>query len=73
MPELPEVESQRRRVQRWLKGRRIAAVNVEGDPVVFSGQSPRVVASALRGRRVRAVHRRVVHNGPPMTPTLHVR
>ena len=61
MPEPPEVESQRRRVQRWLKGRRIAAVNVFDDPVVFGGQAPRTVVSAVRGRRVRAVGRRGKH------------
>src|SRR5258708_15608955 len=61
MPELPEVESQRRRLQRWLKGRRITAVRVFDDPVVLGGQSPRAVASAVRGRRVRAVGRRGKH------------
>ena len=61
MPELPEVESQRRRVQRWLKGRRLAAVHTSDDPVVFAGRSARDVAAALRGRRVRAVHRRGKH------------
>jgi formamidopyrimidine-DNA glycosylase len=61
MPELPEVESQRRRVQRWLKGRRLATVSVSDDPVVFAGLSPRSVVAALRGRRVRAVRRRGKH------------
>ena len=61
MPELPEVESQRRRVQRWLKGRRLTGVHVFDDPVVYSGQSPRLVIAALRGRRVRAVRRRGKH------------
>jgi len=61
VPELPEVESQRRRVQRWLKGRRIAEVSVFADPVVYAGQSARTVSSALRGRRVRAVGRRGKH------------
>jgi formamidopyrimidine-DNA glycosylase len=61
MPELPEVETQRRRVQRWLKGRRLAAVTVADDPVVFGGLSPRGLAAALRGRRVEAVRRRGKH------------
>ena len=47
MPELPEVESQRRRVQRWLKGRRIAEVSVFADPVVYAGRSARTVSSAM--------------------------
>jgi formamidopyrimidine-DNA glycosylase len=61
MPELPEVESQRRKVQRYLKGRRLAAVNVVEDPVVYAGRSARSVAAALRGRRVLAVRRRGKH------------
>jgi len=61
VPELPEVESQRRRVQRWLKGRRLSAVNVVEDPVVYAGRSARSVAAALRGRRVQAVRRRGKH------------
>jgi formamidopyrimidine-DNA glycosylase len=61
VPELPEVESQRRRVQRWLKGRRLAAVNVVEDPVVYAGRRASAVAAGLRGRRVRAVHRRGKH------------
>lgn len=61
MPELPEVEAQRRRVQRWLKGRRLAAVTVADDPVVLAGLSPRGLREALRGRRVQAVRRRGKH------------
>jgi formamidopyrimidine-DNA glycosylase len=61
MPELPEVEAQRRRVQRWLKGRRLAAVTVADDPVVLAGLSPRGLTEALRGRRVKAVRRRGKH------------
>ncbi|HEV7498905.1 MAG TPA: DNA-formamidopyrimidine glycosylase family protein [Vicinamibacteria bacterium] len=61
MPELPEVESQRRRIERWLKGRRIAAVTVVEDPIVFAGARARSVATALRGRRVRAAKRKGKH------------
>jgi formamidopyrimidine-DNA glycosylase len=61
VPELPEVESQRRRLQRWLKGRRITAVHVMDDPVVLVGAVPRAVAAAVRGRRVKGVHRRGKH------------
>jgi formamidopyrimidine-DNA glycosylase len=61
MPELPDVEAQRRRLQRWLKGRRLSAVHVLEDPIVYAGRPARSVAAALRGRRVRAVHRRGKH------------
>ena len=61
MPELPEVEAQRRRIERWLKGRRIAAVAVADDPIVFAGASARSVAGALRGRRVCSAKRRGKH------------
>ena len=61
MPELPEVEAQRRRLQRGLRGRRLASVHVSEDPVVYAGRSAREVASALRGRRVQAVCRRGKH------------
>ena len=52
MPELPEVETARRRAERALRGRRIAAVAVRPDPIIFEGVSPRRLASALRGARV---------------------
>jgi formamidopyrimidine-DNA glycosylase len=61
MPELPEVESQRRRVQRWLKGRRLTGVMVADDPVVLAGLEPRALERALRGRTVKAVRRRGKH------------
>jgi formamidopyrimidine-DNA glycosylase len=61
MPELPEVESQRQRLQRWLKGRRLSAVHALEDRLVYAGRSARSVALALRGRRVDAVRRRGKH------------
>jgi len=61
MPELPEVETQRRRIQRWLKGRRITSVTAVEDPVIFGGLTPRVLSRALKGRRVEAVRRRGKH------------
>lgn len=61
MPELPEVESARRRVERALRGRRIAEVCSAHDPIVYEGVSPRRFAAALRGRRVEAVRRRGKH------------
>jgi formamidopyrimidine-DNA glycosylase len=39
----------------------VIAVAVRDDPIVMAGLGPRVLASALRGRRVRAVRRRGKH------------
>jgi len=61
VPELPDVEASRRRLQRALGGRRIAAVSVIDDPIVYAGLDPRALAAALRGRRVKAVRRRGKH------------
>lgn len=61
MPELPEVETARRRAERALRGRRIAAVAVVRDPIVYDGVSPTRFAAALRGRRVDAVRRKGKH------------
>ncbi|MCG6925102.1 MAG: hypothetical protein LJF30_07310 [Acidobacteria bacterium] len=60
MPELPEVEAARRRAERQLVGRHLAAVSVAPDPIVFEGTSPRRLV-ALRGREVVAVRRRGKH------------
>ncbi len=61
MPELPEVETARRRAQRALRGRRIVAVAVADDPIVYEGVTPARFAATLRGRRVVAVHRKGKH------------
>ena len=61
MPELPEVETARRRAERALRGRRIAAVAVVRDPIVYDGVAPLRFAAALRGRRVVAVRRKGKH------------
>ncbi|MGD8895229.1 MAG: DNA-formamidopyrimidine glycosylase family protein [Acidobacteriota bacterium] len=61
MPELPEVETARRRAERQLKGRRIVGVRVAPDPLVFEGISPSRFATALRARRIVAVRRRGKH------------
>jgi formamidopyrimidine-DNA glycosylase len=61
MPELPEVETARRRVARALEGRRIVRVAVTDDPIVYAGVSPGRFARALRGRRVIALHRKGKH------------
>jgi formamidopyrimidine-DNA glycosylase len=58
MPELPEVERERRKAQKALAGRRIVHVNAADDSIVFAGVKPRAFARALTGRRVRAIHRK---------------
>ncbi len=61
MPELPDVESARRRAEHAIVGRRIVAVATRPDPIVFDGVSPRRFARVLRGRRVVAVRRKGKH------------
>ncbi|MGH9889568.1 MAG: Fpg/Nei family DNA glycosylase [bacterium] len=61
MPELPEVEAVRRRLEKALKGRRIARVEAPPDPIVLDGTSPERLVSVLRGRRVEAVRRKGKH------------
>ncbi len=61
MPELPDVEDARRRVERAFRGRRILHVATVGDPIVYDGVSPRRFASAITGRRVEAVRRKGKH------------
>jgi formamidopyrimidine-DNA glycosylase len=61
VPELPEVETARRRVERRFVGRRITTVATVPDRIVYEGVSSRRFAQALRGRRVVAVRRRGKH------------
>ena len=61
MPELPEVETARRLATRGAVGRRIVDVWCAPDPIVYEGVSPARVATAVRGRRVRAVRRHGKH------------
>src|SRR5512139_3724593 len=61
MPELPEVETARRRAQRALRGKRIVGVSVVHDPIVYEGVTPARFAATLRGRHVLAVRRKGKH------------
>jgi formamidopyrimidine-DNA glycosylase len=61
MPELPEVETARRRAERALRGRRIVGASVADDRIVYEGVTPARFAATLRGRRVVAVHRKGKH------------
>ena len=53
MPELPEVETTRRNLERALKGKRLVEVVVDRlDDIVFDRASPLQVTRALKGARV---------------------
>lgn len=56
MPELPEVESYRRVLERHALGKTIHGVTVR-DAGVLAGVSPRALAAALRGRTLRKITR----------------
>ena len=56
MPELPEVESYRRVLERHARGRMLAAVSVR-DAGVLEGVTPQALRAALRGRTFRTVTR----------------
>ncbi len=57
MPELPEVETERRRLAARLAGRRLVGVSI-ADPRLTRPEAPEWVAARLRGERVEAVERR---------------
>lgn len=61
MPELPEVETSRRAVERVAKGRTIRRVSVVDDRIVFEGVRPDALAAALEGRTVTGSRRRGKH------------
>jgi formamidopyrimidine-DNA glycosylase len=58
MPELPEVESARRRAEAALSGHLIVEVSAVPDRIVFAGVSAARFSASLRGRRVLKVHRK---------------
>src|SRR6185437_1523476 len=62
MPELPEVESTRRSLESFLKGKRVESVTPdEEDRIVFDRNPPRAVKAALEGARVTATGRKGEH------------
>jgi formamidopyrimidine-DNA glycosylase len=61
VPELPEVETVRRLAERTLRGRRIAAVAVAEDRLVYDRVAQRSVAAALRGATVTGARRKGKH------------
>ena len=58
MPELPEVESVRRRLAPLLEGRRLDRVEIADPRLTRPAAAPEEVARELEGERVRAVDRR---------------
>jgi formamidopyrimidine-DNA glycosylase len=57
VPELPEVETERRRLAARVEGRRIAAARID-DPRLTRPEEPSWIAARLAGERVEAVERR---------------
>ena len=57
MPELPEVETVRRRLEPVLVGRRFERVEID-DPRLTRPEDPAEVAAELTGERVEALERR---------------
>lgn len=58
MPELPEVESVRRLMERVLGGKKIVEAEIPSDPIVLSGHEPEMIQNAVVGRRVLGVGRK---------------
>lgn len=57
MPELPEVETTRRRCESWCRGHRIIEARVFEDPIVFCAQEPAFLKEKLEGQVVRELLR----------------
>jgi formamidopyrimidine-DNA glycosylase len=76
MPELPEVETVRRRLEPHLAGRTIADARIH-DVRLVAPELPETVAAALQGRRVTALGRRgkylLVHLEGGETLVVHLR
>lgn len=58
MPELPEVETVARDLQRWVAGALIAEIDVHWDRTIRHPQPPERFAAELRGARIARVGRR---------------
>ncbi|GAA5910277.1 uncharacterized protein JCM6883_001138 [Sporobolomyces salmoneus] len=57
MPELPEVEAARSRLERAALGKKIVAVVTNEDPIVYSGCTDATFATAVDNKTVKAVKR----------------
>lgn len=58
MPELPEVETVRRLLERVLVGKKIVEVEIPEDRIVLGGVAPEAFVNALQGRKVTKVGRK---------------
>ncbi|GAA6047644.1 hypothetical protein JCM3770_001605 [Rhodotorula araucariae] len=58
MPELPEVEAARSRLEAVAKGRRVKSVQTSEDAIVFSGTTHANFATAIEGKTVKEVKRK---------------
>lgn len=58
MPELPEVETFRRQIEKKLKGKTIKDVHVAPDKLIFAGKSPAFVKKNLQEAKVKKCHRK---------------
>lgn len=57
MPELPEVEAARKRLEAVAKNKRIKTVHTWDDPIVYSGTTHANFATAIDGKEVKEVRR----------------
>ncbi|SGZ22263.1 BQ5605_C022g09463 [Microbotryum silenes-dioicae] len=75
MPELPEVERARRRLERLAVGRKIVSVIALEDTIVFGGTTAAAFATACQGRVVQEVRRKgknfYLILDAPITPIFH--
>lgn len=58
MPELPEVETFRKKLEASLKGKTIKDVQVHPDKIVFAGKSPATIKKAFLGSKIKKCCRR---------------
>lgn len=58
MPELPEVETFRRKIEKAIKGKTIKDVHVHPDKLIFAGKSPSFIKSIFLGAKVKGCHRK---------------
>lgn len=58
MPELPEVETFRRQIEKAIKGKTVKDIDVRPDSIVFGGQSPAKVKKVFLGQEIRECKRK---------------
>lgn len=76
MPELPEVETYRRKLEKSLKGKKIKDIEVRPDNIVFEGRSPAFVKKALVGGKIKKLNRKGKYLwfdlNTPLSPIFHL-